>query len=342
MADLIEGGIHRLVEECICATTSDIPIIIFDDNGKDLAECFLNSASRYFPRGMHALYVPIQSQIDIGTQGRLTDVLRHSIALSSVLITATTDHDECTGFRYSVVAFAIQNNLKIIHMPGVDHDVFRKSIENVDFRILHDTGIPIYAAMKSAATLEICTYDNSGAKHSLKASIARRDPHMCGGLAQEGEVMNFPTGEVYIAPNEKKTSGSIVLNGTTGTEILPHPEEIILVVNKGKVRIEDSVFSNANRSMRFREELEHISGDNADLLTVCEIGIGLNPAISHLTGSEIWDEKAFGTAHIALGANQVFGGSIKGQYHKDLVFYPKNIIIGGKEIQITWRTRPTK
>ncbi|MCI5221939.1 MAG: hypothetical protein D3924_04535, partial [Candidatus Electrothrix sp. AR4] len=59
-------------------------------------------------------------------------------------------------------------------------------------------------------------------------------------------------------------------------------------------------------------------------------------------GSEIWDEKMLGTAHIALGANKPFGGIIRGDYHRDLVFYPVNIKIGRRKLRIPWKARPDK
>jgi leucyl aminopeptidase (aminopeptidase T) len=48
------------------------------------------------------------------------------------------------------------------------------------------------------------------------------------------------------------------------------------------------------------------------------------------------DEKAYGTAHIAIGLNTAFGGKNKATYHHDIVFFPSIIEIDGKKINIDW------
>jgi leucyl aminopeptidase (aminopeptidase T) len=53
--------------------------------------------------------------------------------------------------------------------------------------------------------------------------------------------------------------------------------------------------------------------------TFAELGIGLNPAITILTGNSLFDEKAKGTIHIALGDNHAFGHHVESQFHDDLV-----------------------
>jgi leucyl aminopeptidase (aminopeptidase T) len=71
-------------------------------------------------------------------------------------------------------------------------------------------------------------------------------------------------------------------------------------------------------------------------LRLGELGIGLNPSVERVDGRTILDEKAFGTAHIALGCNTPFGGKIASPYHHDLVFFPTSIALDRTAVPIQW------
>ena len=53
--------------------------------------------------------------------------------------------------------------------------------------------------------------------------------------------------------------------------------------------------------------------------TVCELGIGMNPNVTNLCGYTVLDEKMAGTFHIAVGANNMFGGNNRASTHIDFV-----------------------
>lgn len=58
-------------------------------------------------------------------------------------------------------------------------------------------------------------------------------------------------------------------------------------------------------SNKLLEFIEQFPGDK-DI--IAEFGIGLNENIKELIGCTIIDEKCAGTAHIAIGMNDMFGG----------------------------------
>ena len=65
---------------------------------------------------------------------------------------------------------------------------------------------------------------------------------------------------------------------------------------------------------------------------LAEIGVGVNPAVRELTGNMMFDEKAAGTAHIALGANTFMGGLVEASIHCDLIVRQPTILIDGKMV----------
>ncbi len=66
--------------------------------------------------------------------------------------------------------------------------------------------------------------------------------------------------------------------------------------------------------------------DNAegDKDRIAEFGIGINYGMK-FTGYRMFDEKALGTAHIAIGSNIHLGGVNKASIHWDFVLYKPNI-----------------
>jgi leucyl aminopeptidase (aminopeptidase T) len=63
-----------------------------------------------------------------------------------------------------------------------------------------------------------------------------------------------------------------------------------------------------------------------------ELGIGLNP-MARLVGIPLIDEGVLGTAHIALGLNYTYGGTIRdARTHIDCVFKEPTIELDGVSI----------
>ena len=53
---------------------------------------------------------------------------------------------------------------------------------------------------------------------------------------------------------------------------------------------------------------------------LCEFGIRLNKNIKDIVGYTVLYEKAYGTYHIAIGMNSMFGGKNESPFHMDFVF----------------------
>ncbi|NJL43894.1 MAG: hypothetical protein HC945_01030, partial [Nitrosarchaeum sp.] len=64
-----------------------------------------------------------------------------------------------------------------------------------------------------------------------------------------------------------------------------------------------------------------------------ELGIGLNPH-AKVVGCTILDEKALGTAHLAIGSNAWFGGAIKTIIHLDQVIKNPAIMLDGRTLAL--------
>lgn len=117
---------------------------------------------------------------------------------------------------------------------------------------------------------------------------------------------DYPAGEVYIAPLEHTADGAfytplIHWEGSLLTDVV--------------LSFENGMLVNTSHP----EIWESLQGAPGDALRFAEFGIGLNPKVQQLSGYNLFDEKASGSCHIAIGMNHLFGGTNESPVHIDFV-----------------------
>ena len=117
----------------------------------------------------------------------------------------------------------------------------------------------------------------------------------------------FPCGEIYIAPLEDKTNGTVFYKNLF-IEDVGSFDNITITIKNGRVTDSDCDAFN-----------ELLSGQEEGARIVGELGIGMNPAVVYSGKGAALDEDALGTFHIGLGMNYLFGGTNKARFHMDFV-----------------------
>lgn len=134
----------------------------------------------------------------------------------------------------------------------------------------------------------------------LSLELTGREWHIDAG---DGDL---PCGEIYIAPVEDKTRGTVWFE-TFYLDGVKY-ENVLLRIKDGQV-----VDSNRPEITAFFEK------QPPENRVVCELGLGMNPNVTDLCGYTVLDEKMCGTFHIAVGANNMFGGTNEATDHIDFV-----------------------
>lgn len=140
----------------------------------------------------------------------------------------------------------------------------------------------------------------TGRDCSLSFDLSNRQWHVDAG---DGDM---PCGEIYIAPNEDKTNGTIYFEKLYWEGV---HKDVILTIEQGSI-----ISSNHSKVNELLDELPE-SGR-----IVSELGIGMNPNITDTCGYPVLDEKMNGTVHIGIGMNMMFGGKNLAPMHLDLVY----------------------
>ena len=155
-----------------------------------------------------------------------------------------------------------------------------------------------------------------------------------GNYSSPGRGGNLPAGEVYIAPRRNQVNGEVVIDVSSRsrkrTMLVKKP--ITLTVKKGEI-VDIEGGEEAKMIEKSLEWAESAAKYPWSIRRLGEFGIGLNPK-AKILGSTIIDEKVLGTAHIAIGSNAWFGGSIYSIIHLDQVFKDPMIWVDDKYLDL--------
>ncbi len=164
-----------------------------------------------------------------------------------------------------------------------------------------------YDALKEACGKEMERFSGmdgtrllSGEDCVLSFELKGRTWHMDTG---DGDL---PCGEIYIAPQEEKTQGNVWF------------ETLYLDEKKYRnvvLEIKDGMVCGSSGP----EVAEFFVKQPRENRVVCELGFGMNKNVTNLCGYTVLDEKMYGTFHIAVGANHMFGGKNMASCHIDFV-----------------------
>ncbi len=167
---------------------------------------------------------------------------------------------------------------------------------DIDYDLVKETCEREVSRFAGAKKVEVHT----GSECVLCLDLTERTWHIDAG---DGDL---PCGEIYAAPVENKTNGSVFFE-TFYLEGAAY-KNVTLQVSEGEV------FCNSPPAIA-----EYFAKQPRENRIVCELGLGMNPHVTDLCGYPLLDEKMAGTFHIAVGENTMFGGENKASDHIDFV-----------------------
>lgn len=126
----------------------------------------------------------------------------------------------------------------------------------------------------------------------------------------DDNLLNIPAGEVFTSIVEDSTEGRIVFDRVF-LDGVPVTDLMIRFENGRAVE-----FSAKENEDKFAEFFETFSPEDK---IAGEFGIGINPEVKNVIGCLATDEKIAGTIHLALGANDFYGGRNDTKYHFDMI-----------------------
>ena len=189
-------------------------------------------------------------------------------------------------------------------MPGITIKIMKRTL-NVDFYRIRKINQKLISKLKHKNKIKIITEKGTNVEFYINGRKWIGDD---GIYTKKGAFGNLPTGEIFIAPLENKTNGTIIVDASVGG--------IGKVDHSIKIKIKDGFIDDiagGKIAKSFKRLLKNKLYKN-----VAELGIGTNYK-AKITGNVLEDEKVAGTCHIAFGNNEYFGGKVDVPFHVDVV-----------------------
>ncbi len=186
---------------------------------------------------------------------------------------------------------------------------------NVNYDRVRKTGLNIAASLNRRKMIHIT--DPNGTDLSFRIENRRVGIEVgtledCFSTGRECEV-EIPAGEVYVAPKEDSAYGTLVTDEVKDFNV----RRLKMDFEKGRI----IRFKAEKGRASFQNLLKKAQG-NKD--RIAEFGVGINHGMKPI-GLRIYDEKALGTAHVAIGNNIHLGGTNEASIHIDFILYKPTI-----------------
>ncbi len=205
---------------------------------------------------------------------------------------------------------AVKHGVRVGTMPGISVEIMSRCL-NADFDKIIELTKFVAKKLEGVKTVKIVTELGTDLTMNIEGRMIIEST---GVLREKGQSGNMPSGEVYLAPVEGTTNGTLVIDGSVaGIGLVKQPIKINIVDGYAEE------ITGGEDAVKLQEMLDK---SGRDARAVAEFGIGTNyKAI--LSGQILEDEKVFGTIHIAFGNNLTMGGTISVNSHIDgLVKFP--------------------
>ena len=225
---------------------------------------------------------------------------RESVA--QVVIAMANNSTSHTRFRDLVNAAGG----RFASLPHFDPKMFRTSMA-VDWQALAARTERLAKAVNQAVAVEVTTPNGTRLRIGKEGRMAKGDT---GILTAPGSFGNLPAGEVYLAPLEGTSEGTMVIEYGPSRKLAA---PLTLQVRGGEV-------VEIGGEEPHRAWLEQKFNESRLNRNIAELGIGTNDRASR-PDNILEAEKILGTIHVALGDNSGFGGRVSTPFHEDYVFY---------------------
>ncbi len=310
MAYTIENAVRSALGDCMNVQKNESVLIVTDDDTLDVGMALYKGAAEFSDNVQMTVMLP--AKVD-GEEP--PDPVAKMMALYDVVLCPTKRSLTHTDARRN----ACKTGTRIATLPGITRDVFIRTLQ-ADYHKIAKRTIEMAELLEKAKHAHITTDLGTDIEIPIQSFAAIAST---GLVLEKGKGGNLPSGEAFMAPDEGKVSGRLVIDASiAGIGKLTRPI-VIDIVDGSAVN-----FSGGEEADRFRKMLAEY-GDDA--FRVAELGVGSNDA-AIITGNILEDEKVFGTIHIAFGNNIGMGGTNNVSIHCDGVVTKPNMWLDNKQI----------
>ncbi len=296
-----------LVKTCLNIKPKESVLIVTDKNKLKIAE-EIEKQSRRITQKIKLIEIPVGK---VHGEEPPKDVAKEMLNYD-VLICPTTMSLTHTKARVN----ACKNGARAVTLPGITEKVMQ--IIDVDYNKMNSLTFKLKKILDKSKKIHVKT--KSGTDAVFFVEKRKWEPDL-GIVHKRGQESNLPAGELYIAPDENKTNGVIVIDSFKDDDaVYCKPKTKVIVKNNRVVYISDK-----------NCKLSKIFDTVKNATNIAELGIGTNYK-AKIIGNILQDEKCLKTIHVAFGNGQSMGSSIYSEVHLDCILFNPTISADNKLI----------
>ena len=339
---------HAIVTRAACLRKGRDALVICGPHNKVLAQYIMLEAQRVGSQPSLWEFNEdfFRESLEKASENSLSAILAHTHSLvdksNAIIWLSQFDGMEKlpANIRRAIYSFwdAINETVKLkpclfVNLPsprtvramGINYLEFLSAFINgvkVDHKKIKETGLNLASELSGKKLIRVSHVNGTDLEYSIKGRRVAVESGTLEDCYFTGKDcgIDVPAGEIYIAPVETSANGILVVN-----------ENKEYGLKKLELRFSDGRITGIKAERggeAFKKLMEKAEGDKD---RIGEFGIGTNYGIKPV-GWSIYDEKAMGTAHVAIGNNIHLGGANKASIHIDFVLDKPTIEADGKAI----------
>ena len=310
MTDLVKAA-EIALKDCMALNKNETLLVLTDDQTTEIGMT-LFEVGKVLSRESVLLVMP---ERDVNGQ-EPPEEISDMMTKYDVVICPTKKSLTHTNARRNACA----HGARVGTMPGITEEVMNRTL-GADYRKIAERTEKLSKILDVAKEVHISTKLGTDIRIPIDGIKAISST---GLVTKKGSFGNLPSGESYLRPEEGKSNGVFIVDGSFAGvgKIIEKP--ITITVKDGyAVDIEGG-----SEALALDALLKPL-GKKA--YTTAELGIGTNDQ-AIVTGEILEDEKVMGTVHIALGNNLSMGGTCDVGIHLDGVILKPTVTIDGEKI----------
>lgn len=293
----LETAVTTAYLDCLNLKKNETVLVLTDDESFEVGHAFFKTGQS-LSAVTHLFLMPVARVDGEEPPAEVADLMKRYDVVVCPTVKSLTHTDAKRN--------ACARGVRVATLPGITTDVFVRTLQ-ADYNKIAERTFKISALLENTDTVTIKTALGS----DLTLPIKNMPVISSTGLIREkGQGGNIPSGESFLAPQEGKSYGSLVVDASIAG--------LSLVNDPVTIKIKDGFayeFSGGDLAAALQKELYSFGKPG---FNVAELGVGTNDG-AIITGKVLEDEKVFGTIHIAFGNNITMGGTCDVGVHIDCV-----------------------
>lgn len=309
MTDLSNAA-ETAITQCLGLQSDEAFVVVTDPERESIAEACATAAETVTEDVVRLTY-PVGEQHGEEPPKPVAGALQSCDAF----LAPTTKSISHTAARKQ----ATDNGARGATLPGITEDVFVTGMQG-DYTAVRENCQHVFSIVSGAETLTLTTPAGTDLTFQLDDRTWHQDT---GDVTEAGSFANLPAGEVYISP--VSAEGTLVIDGSMRPHGLLDGPVTFTIEDGFVVDVDDEDIAT------MLAEASETAQKPQSPYNIAELGIGTNPAVTTLSGNILLDEKAKGTAHVAVGHDKSMGGDVVAPIHEDGVLKNPTIHVDGTE-----------